>query len=59
MKFNLKLYIDYKIKKSGIKKNIYKSFDTYLDKENFFSYRRSKDKNELDYGRCISIISLI
>ena len=58
IKFNLKLYINYKLKEAGIKKTFYKSFDTYIDKKNFFSFRRSKNKNELDYGRCISIISL-
>ena len=49
----------FKIKEIGIKKNFYKNFDTYKDEKNFFSYRRSKDKKEMDCGRCISIISLI
>ena len=59
MKFNLASYINFKIKEIGIKKNFYKNFDTYKDEKNFFSYRRSKDKKEMDCGRCISIISLI
>ena len=59
MKFNFNLYIRSKIKETGIKKNYYRSFDTYKDKKNFFSYRRSKENNELDYGRCMSIITLV
>ena len=34
-------------------------FDTYTYKENFFSFRRSRQMGEKDYGRCISTISLI
>jgi len=30
--------------------------DTFSNKENFFSYRRSKKDNDKDYGRCISVI---
>ena len=59
MKFNLISYIKFKTKETGVKNIFYKNFDTYKDKKNFFSYRRSKDKKELDYGRCVSIISLI
>ena len=33
--------------------------DTYADKSNFFSYRRSFKLKQKDYGRCISAISLI
>ena len=29
---------------------------TFSNKENFFSYRRSKKNDDKDYGRCISII---
>jgi len=32
---------------------------TYADPELFFSYRRSTHKKESDYGRLISVISLI
>ena len=35
------------------------NFDTFSEKKNFFSFRRSKKAKEKDYGRCISIISLI
>ena len=33
--------------------------DTFRDKNNFFSYRRSTKLKQNDYGRCISVISLI
>ena len=33
--------------------------DTYADKSNFFSYRRSSKLKQKDYGRCISAIRLI
>jgi len=57
--FNLREYVNFKIKKFNIKyiENI--DFDTFSEKENFFSFRRSKQKGEKDYGRCISVISLI
>ncbi len=58
MSFDLKSYIIKKIINSGVKKIISKSFDTYKDEKNFFSYRRSKKNNEKDYGRCLSIISI-
>ena len=34
-------------------------YDTFQDKNNFFSYRRSKKLKELDFGRNISAIVLI
>ncbi len=33
--------------------------DTFNDKKNFFSYRRSSKLRQNDYGRCISVISLV
>ena len=33
--------------------------DTFQKKDQFFSYRRSKKMGEEDYGRCISVISLL
>jgi len=32
--------------------------DTYLDKEHFFSYRRTTHRNETDYGRGLSALTL-
>jgi len=58
MNFDLKSYIVEKIKNCGVKKILFKSFDTFKDKKNFFSYRRSLISKEKDYGRCLSIISI-
>jgi YfiH family protein len=33
--------------------------DTFREKNNFFSYRRSCKLKQNDYGRCISVVSLI
>ena len=58
MNFDLKSYIIEKIKNYGVKKVLFRSFDTFKDKKNFFSYRRSLISKEKDYGRCLSVISL-
>jgi len=34
-------------------------FDTFSENKNFFSFRKSKQMGKKDYGRCISVISLI
>jgi len=56
--FNLRFFVEQKLLQHGILKqnieHIYK--DTYKDKKNFFSYRRSVHLAHNDYGRCISII---
>ena len=56
--FDLRKYVNFKINKFNVEciENI--DFDTFSNKENFFSYRRSKQMGEKDYGRCISTISL-
>jgi YfiH family protein len=56
--FDLRKYVNYKINKFDINKVENIELDTYADKDNFFSYRRSVHLNEKDYGRCISSISL-
>ena len=33
--------------------------DTYTEKSNFYSFRRSCKLHEKDYGRCISVVSMI
>ena len=58
MNFDLRSYIVKKIKSLGVKKVLFRSFDTFKDKKNFFSYRRSLVSEEKDYGRCLSVISL-
>ena len=54
--FNIRSYINAKLIRLGIKNIDHIKMDTFLDKKNFFSYRRSKENNDKDYGRCISII---
>ena len=57
--FNLREYVNSKFKKFEINHIENINFDTFSEKKNFFSFRRSKKAKEKDYGRCISIISLI
>ena len=55
--FNLRKYINDKlIKLNVIVDNIDK--DTFREKSNFFSYRRSQKMKQNDYGRCISVIAM-
>ena len=54
--FNIRSYINAKLIELGIKNIDHIKMDTFSDKENFFSYRRSKRDNDKDYGRCISVI---
>ncbi|MDC0514030.1 peptidoglycan editing factor PgeF [Pelagibacteraceae bacterium] len=57
--FNLRECVNSKIKKFNVEcvENI--DLDTFSEKEKFFSFRRSKKMDEIDYGRCISTIGLI
>ena len=56
--FNLRKYVNDKLIKLNVKvDNVNR--DTFKEKSNFFSYRRSQKLHEKDYGRCISVISLI
>jgi polyphenol oxidase len=56
--FNLRKYVENKLKESGIKSIDNVNFDTFKENQNFFSYRRSVLKGDKDYGRCISTIVL-
>jgi hypothetical protein len=56
--FSLNEYIENQLKHNGIKKIEIIKKDTYLDKNNFFSSRRSLKNNFDDYGRNISIIMI-
>ena len=56
--FNLKKYITYQLKSLDIKKVEVINKDTFNIKNNFFSARRSKNQNENDYGRNISVIMI-
>lgn len=54
--FNIRSYINAKLIGFGINNIDHIEMDTFSDKENFFSYRRSKKDNDKDYGRCVSVI---
>ena len=56
--FDLRKYVNSKINEFDIEHVENIDFDTYAEKENLFSYRRSRQLGEKDYGRCISTISL-
>ena len=56
--FNLRKFVEDKLLKEKVKID-HINRDTFKDKNNFFSYRRSKNLNQKDYGRCISVIRLI
>ena len=54
---NLRKYVNDKLLRLNVKvDNINK--DTFREKSNFFSYRRSQKLSQNDYGRCISVISM-
>ena len=56
--FNLRGYVSDKL--TELKVKVYQvNYDTFKEKYNFFSYRRSCKLKQKDYGRCISVVSLI
>ena len=56
--FGLNEYIKNELIKKGIKNIEIIKKDTYLNKNNFFSSRRSIKNNFNDYGRNISVIMI-
>ena len=56
--FNLREYVNDKLVELNVKVD-HINRDTYREKKNFFSYRRSSKLKQNDYGRCISTISMI
>ena len=56
--FDLRRFVFDKLKKLNVEIENLK-YDTFQDKNNFFSYRRSKKLKESDFGRNISAIVLI
>jgi YfiH family protein len=56
--FDLRKYVNDKLIDQNVKVD-HVRHDTFIEKNNFFSYRRSQKLCENDYGRCISAISLI
>ena len=56
--FNLRKYVTDKLLKLNVKVDQVNK-DTLTEKDNFFSYRRSRKLMQKDYGRCISTVCLI
>jgi len=56
--FDLRKFVANKLKKLKVKVD-HVNRDTFREKTNFFSYRRSCKLKQNDYGRCISVIRLI
>ena len=56
--FNLRKFVNDKLLKLGVKVD-HVNKDTFAEKSNFFSYRRSFKLKQKDYGRCISTIRLL
>ncbi|MDB9760947.1 peptidoglycan editing factor PgeF [Pelagibacteraceae bacterium] len=57
--FDLRKYINSKFVKFKINNVENIDFNTFSEDKNFFSFRRSNLMGKKDYGRCISVISLI
>ena len=57
MLFNLRKFVSDKLKKLKVIVD-HINQDTYAEKNNFFSYRRSRKLKHKDYGRCISTICM-
>ena len=55
--FNLRKFVTDKLIKANINVDQIDR-DTFIEKGNFFSYRRSCKSNQKDYGRCISSICM-
>jgi YfiH family protein len=56
--FNLNKFIAHQLKTLNINKVESINKDTFDEKNNFFSARRSMSRNEYDYGRNISVIMI-
>ena len=56
--FNLRKFVADKLLKLGVKVD-HVDKDTFAEKSNFFSYRRSTILKQKDYGRCISTVRLL
>ena len=56
--FNLRLFVADRLIELNVKID-HVNHDTFRDEANFFSYRRAYKMKQNDYGRCLSVISLI
>lgn len=57
--FDLPGYVQYRAMSVGIKECELSAFDTYVDKENYFSCRRSAHKGKRNFGCQISVIVMV
>lgn len=57
--FNLNLYVEEKLRKSGILEIKNTKIDTYKNEKEFFSFRRSTHRQEKDCGRNVSVIAIV
>ena len=56
--FDLRKFVTDKLLKLNVKVDQIKK-DTFTEKSNFFSYRRSTKLGHKDYGRCISVVCML
>tara|TARA_B100000963_G_C22534516_1_gene629125 strand:+ start:53 stop:805 length:753 start_codon:yes stop_codon:yes gene_type:complete len=56
--FNLRKFVSDKLYEQNVKVD-HVNHDTYAEKKNFFSFRRSSKLMQKDYGRCLSAINLV
>ncbi len=56
--FNLRKFVSDRLKELNVRFD-HINRDTFKEKKNFFSFRRSFKLKQNDYGRCISVITLI
>ena len=56
--FDLSGYCAWRLFRAGVKNVALLDMDTYGNEKEFFSYRRATHRNEPDYGRQISVISI-
>ncbi len=56
--FNLRKFVTDKLKQCKAKVDQV-NYDTFTEKNKFFSYRRSCKLKQIDYGRCISTITML
>ncbi len=56
--FDLPAYVKFRLNRAGVHKVSSSGHDTYSNEENWFSYRRSTHRQESQYGRQISAISI-
>ena len=57
-RFNLRKYVHDRLIELNVRVD-HINHDTFKEKKNFFSFRRSYKLKQKDYGRCISVVSLV